>query len=621
MNIIDHDIKNKLFSLVQSYDSEYIKNIIRKLSINHDKSKSRLAGTKSEHEIANYIAGEMEKLGLNDVRLSEVPVKSWELHTVRLTIKKPITWEIDASTYAGVPTSTAEGQIIFGDKGIFKEDADLKDKIILIDMDYDVFPYIDIIAKEVSTRGGVGVILSHMTKRGLYDPLDDTLHSADSDYDLNLPPLVYIRKRDAIKLLKLIEKNTVYGEINISTSLYDSVGYNVIGTYGEGSDIIVISAHHDGYFYGVLDNASGVSMLLSIAKYLADHDIDLNHKLMFISFTAEEFGDIETPYGYLIGSYVWTENNKDLLNKVFLNINMDVLGYFEGPIGIQTTLDLKDYVVKTIELISKYIDVGFSVGYIPSSWNDMWNFVRNGISSIHFGARGNISYYIKYYHTDKDTLDILSDNKLSKTFATILFFLFDIDNKSKKIIDYAELYKEIHNYSLKYGVCRELTSLSTEIIIRDLNKTKIDDEYYKVGKQILSKYYRLSGWYPTCSPKPFFMEYNEEIRLLEEIADAINNNDYETAVKIAEKINLNKWAKYVSKETFYYVWERIKKPKNWGKYNVHPYFDVYELLNKLKNHTIGTHELNKYILERRENLKKEVEELYNLTLELKSYIG
>ncbi len=616
------DWKELFLSILKSFDEEYVFNILKKLTSFGGEFGFRLAGTQTEHEVANYIASEMEKIGLDDVRLCEVPVKAWNFHEAKLIIKEPINTEFIASTYAGIGGGEAEGEVVFVGTGTSAElDAiDLTGKIALVDIDYDVIPYLDIVAKEVSVRGGVGVILSHISPKRRYTPLDDTLHTADSDYDPSLPPLIYIRRADAKKLIDSMKSSKVYGKIVIKATISDNIGYNVVGTYGVDESIITVTAHHDAHFWGAVDNASGVSMLLAIAKYLVENDIRTKHKIMFISFTAEEYGDISTPFGYLIGSHAWVENNKELLDNVFLNINMDALGYFRGPIGILTTPDLKRYVVGTIEKLSQHTEFGFSVGYKPSCWNDMWNFVRSGISSIHFGCRGGSSYYVQYYHTNRDTLDIISMEKMHDTFGVITYFILDVDSRGRDILDYIELFREIHDCCMSYGECKELSTLAAEVIIRDLNKTCIDEEYYDAGKKILSTYFRLAGWYPTAAPKPFYVEYIEEIKLLEKIADAIRENDYDKALSYAEKINLGKWAKHVSKETFYYVWERIKKPKNWGKYNMHKYFDVYELMSKLKSKTLTINDVNNLILDRRENLLKEAEEIHDLILELKSCI-
>ncbi len=108
---------------------------------------------------------------------------------------------------------------------------------------------------------------------------------------------------------------------------------NVIG-YIEGKrkdSFLFITAHYDHlgrmgdavYFPGANDNASGVAMLLSLAKSLAKEKPE--QSIVFIAFGSEEIG--------LVGSRYFTENPVIPLKKVTFLLNLDILG--TGDDGIQ----------------------------------------------------------------------------------------------------------------------------------------------------------------------------------------------------------------------------------------------------------------------------------------------
>jgi len=103
---------------------------------------------------------------------------------------------------------------------------------------------------------------------------------------------------------------------------------NVIG-YLKGTQqpdtFIVFSAHYDHlgrmgniYFPGANDNASGVAMLLSLAKYYAQHKDSLKYSVAFMAFTGEEIG--------VLGSKYYTEHPLFPLSKIRFLINMDIMG-------------------------------------------------------------------------------------------------------------------------------------------------------------------------------------------------------------------------------------------------------------------------------------------------------
>jgi len=108
---------------------------------------------------------------------------------------------------------------------------------------------------------------------------------------------------------------------------------NLVGyVEGENTDsLIVLVAHYDhlgmmgegAIFNGANDNASGVAMLLSMAKYYAVHKP--KYTTAFIAFGAEELG--------ILGAKYFTEHPLFELSKIKFLINFDLAG--TGEEGIQ----------------------------------------------------------------------------------------------------------------------------------------------------------------------------------------------------------------------------------------------------------------------------------------------
>lgn len=102
---------------------------------------------------------------------------------------------------------------------------------------------------------------------------------------------------------------------------------NIIGFLqgqNTGDTLVVFSAHYDHlggmgkktYFPGANDNASGVSVLLNLAKYYKAHPP--RYTTLFIFFAGEEAG--------LIGSKFFTESGLVNLKKIKFLVNLDLLG-------------------------------------------------------------------------------------------------------------------------------------------------------------------------------------------------------------------------------------------------------------------------------------------------------
>lgn len=106
--------------------------------------------------------------------------------------------------------------------------------------------------------------------------------------------------------------------------------------------MLLITAHYDHlggmglatYFPGANDNGSGVSFLLSLAKYYASHP--QKYTMAFICFAGEEAG--------ILGSKYFTENPLVDLQKIRFLINVDMVGTGEtGATVVNATQYPKEF--------------------------------------------------------------------------------------------------------------------------------------------------------------------------------------------------------------------------------------------------------------------------------------
>jgi hypothetical protein len=132
----------------------------------------------------------------------------------------------------------------------------------------------------------------------------------------------------------------IYTDIK-ANYLINQISSNVIGFIPsalkkkkdrEKAQTIVLTAHYDHlgamgsqtYFPGANDNASGVAMILELAKYFKENPLDYN--VMIIAFAGEEAGLLGSEY---FARYPWL----DLKNIKFL-VNLDIMGSGEEGITV-----------------------------------------------------------------------------------------------------------------------------------------------------------------------------------------------------------------------------------------------------------------------------------------------
>jgi aminopeptidase YwaD len=126
----------------------------------------------------------------------------------------------------------------------------------------------------------------------------------------------------------------VSAEVKVRSKLVTRFNSRNIGCVitGTSDSMVVFSAHYDHlggidgdvYFPGANDNASGVSMVLDLLRYYANHPPV--YTTVFIFFAGEEAG--------LLGSKYFTEHNTVDLRKIKFLINLDLLGTGEDGIMV-----------------------------------------------------------------------------------------------------------------------------------------------------------------------------------------------------------------------------------------------------------------------------------------------
>lgn len=629
INMIENNPNRSYYILtndiLKSFDFKYINDIINSLSKYSSTSQGfRLAGSEAEHKAAEFIRDEMDKLGLNSY-IEKEDVDVWIYNKSNVRVNTLFKTNLEAISFPGIISKSKEvsGELVFGGYGT-KHDLDninIKNKIVLIDLRFKYICNLDILVREAQFRGAKALILTYLTPGEVSSTRDDVLFTMDSQYYEDAIPSVFIRRRDALELLRHIlinEKILVTVELKSHTEKGE--GYNVIGELeGDEDRLIVLGAHHDAHFYGALDNASGVATLLYIAKSLIESGYKPKHKLLFISFTAEEYGVLNSLFDYLIGSYRWIERHKDLHDKIDLYVNVDVVGYNGGPILIRSTPDISDFTMNYLDDIfnSEMIQTYLQYTVRPSNWLDMWNFVRVGVPSIHFGE-GNQDYHLTYYHTEKDIYTLISENKIRDVIIAIASYLIKYDNANKPSRLISLLTYTLNTLD-KYRDFKltPLQKLNTKLR-ETLSKLYLYEEEFKessLKKKLLEKTYIMNGCYPTDDIiKLFFEEYCSEISKLEKIHEyIINNKDIKNVLNELRNINYMKWAKNISPEIFEKIFKRSVEPENWGLDKTHKYNkEIYQTYRILASNNPDIKEAEKLISsiinERKETLDKLVDE-------------
>jgi len=162
---------------------------------------------------------------------------------------------------------------------------------------------------------------------------------------------------------------------------------------------IVFTAHYDhlgamgkdAYFPGANDNASGVSVLLNLAKYYKEHAS--KYSMAFIFFSGEEAG--------LLGSKYYSEHPIFTLSKIKFLTNLDLLGTGDDGIMVVNASVFKDQFEKLnqINVEKNYLKQIKQRGKAANS--DHYWFTEKGVPSFFIYTMGGITAYHDIYDIEK----------------------------------------------------------------------------------------------------------------------------------------------------------------------------------------------------------------------------
>jgi len=193
-------------------------------------------------------------------------------------------------------------------------------------------------------------------------------------------PVLWISWEDAQHLIELLAGDNVEIELRFRARVENSMSQNVVALLrGQSEELLVVGAHHDSMLTpGAIDDASGVAVMLEIARTLSAEN--LSRTILFTSFGGEELG--------LLGSADFARRHVE--NKIVAVIIFDAIASgsenglrigLGGPREYATTRWLDAYALELAENMGFYAkseDISTIGGYsdyasftnldVPGTW-------------------------------------------------------------------------------------------------------------------------------------------------------------------------------------------------------------------------------------------------------------
>jgi hypothetical protein len=167
--------------------------------------------------------------------------------------------------------------------------------------------------------------------------------------------------------------------------------WGVAPAKGKSKDWLLITAHYDhlGHmgpdvlFPGANDNASGVSMLITLAEWFKAHPAKMN--ILFVAFAGEEAG--------LVGSEWFAVDRPMDMASIKLVLNLDLNGTGEEGITVVNAVEQKAVFDQLVAINAEGQRLAQVKPRGPACNSDHCSFTKRGIPGIFIYTMGGISAY------------------------------------------------------------------------------------------------------------------------------------------------------------------------------------------------------------------------------------
>ncbi len=359
------------------------------------------SGSPEEFKVAKYLRDKCKALGAK-AKVEAFPVSCAEIKKQQLFADGV---EIPCRAFFCCGSGEVEGDLYYMPAQNPVAIAGAKDKIVLMDTQgIGFFAYQDLMK-----AGAKGIIFQYGDVHYPDDDIDERDLRAAVVGDERKVLCTMIHSRDAVKLVK---NNTKRVKIVVEQKESTAQSHNVIAEIpGKRDEWIVLSAHYDTtkLSHGAYDNMTGCVGLLGLIEKFAGKGKNLNYGLRFVFCGSEERG--------LLGSKAYVALHSGELEKIVLNINLDMIGTIMGKFIACVSAE---------EKLAGYIsymgaELGFPIDTKTGVYSsDSTPFADKGVPALSFArlASGKVAPI----HCRYDLADTLSMDRMQEDIEFIARF-------------------------------------------------------------------------------------------------------------------------------------------------------------------------------------------------------
>lgn len=300
-----------------------------------------------------FISEKFAEFGLKLAKAESVPVETSQVRDWSFSLKDPKTGEeIDVPTFhipfpAPTPRDEVEAELVYVGEDSDLEDKDVRGKIVVFEQPAEsqnwasfrklffFYDPADSIPEDYSPRN-----METRRERGIHDKavaggavgMVGLLSQLQWESDAFCPqmnhgvskriPGYWVSPRNAVVVKKWLERGPVLAKMKMDSELGYSITENIWAILpGETDEYYVVMCHHDAPFANAVQDASGVSVVLALAKHFSQiwQERPLKRGIIFLAVGGHTLGRL--------GESIFVKYHKnDILPKTALVVSIEHIG-------------------------------------------------------------------------------------------------------------------------------------------------------------------------------------------------------------------------------------------------------------------------------------------------------
>ncbi|MFU8866841.1 M28 family peptidase [Natronococcus sp.] len=380
---------------------------------------NRMAGSAGEREAAELTRDALEDAGAESARLESFEIQGWSREESSIVAGET---SQDCIALPRSPADSVEAPLVDLGYGLPEdfEDAALEGKIVMVRSDIPSYADRYVHRREkyyhAVENGAVGFVYRNHVE-GCLPPTGSVGTAEDPIGEI---PAVGVSSEVGARLARRFEGESI--EVSVDAEIGSAESQNVHAELGPDTDErVLVTSHVDAHDIaeGALDNGAGTAMVVELANALAAREDDLETRVEFVAYGAEEVG--------LVGSsHHADETDRDSIKAIINN---------DGVVRDRTlefTTHGFDGLEDAAETVAERYDHPVDIVPRLGPHSDHWPFVQWGVPGYHVMSTSD-DVGRGWGHTFADTLEKLEKRDLREQAIILTDLVVDLASEDRTV--------------------------------------------------------------------------------------------------------------------------------------------------------------------------------------------